>query len=102
MRSISGSERRSAALFGSLDYAITGNLNLHSELRFTRERVEDDCLTPSCGPSADAAYFNFVTPRVSLDAHLATASLLWLSAAKGARSGGANANTNIDTHGTDF
>lgn len=79
-----------AALFGALDIHLTTKLRLHAELRIARELDRDECTLVACGSASTTASFNSVTPRISFDLRLPNQGLLWLSAARGVRSGGSN------------
>jgi iron complex outermembrane receptor protein len=59
-------------------------------MRIAREIARDECRLVGCGSASTTAGFNSVTPRVSLETRLPNRGLLWLSAARGVRSGGSN------------
>jgi iron complex outermembrane recepter protein len=65
--------RHLSDIFGSVDLALSSQLNLHGEIRVGL--FDSDSAT---------------TPRVSLDYHLTRDSLLWVSAAEGQNPGGSN------------
>jgi iron complex outermembrane recepter protein len=77
------------ALFGTFDMPLPAQLRLHGELRIARERQRDECPLEACD-STTTATFTSATPRISLDKRLPDQGLLWLSAARGVRSGGSN------------
>ena len=94
LQSKSENERRTLALFGALSYRPTDRLGLRAELRTTWEEQELDSqvanYAPSFGTAVPAQDFTDVTPRLSIDFAPDDRSLLYVSAAKGSRSGGIN------------
>ena len=88
-------ERRTLAVFGALSYRPTDRLGMRAELRTTWERLEFDSIianfAPSFGTTVPAQDFTDTTPRFSIDFAPDANSLLYVSAAKGSRSGGINA-----------
>lgn len=89
------SERRTLAVFGALDWRPLDNLRLRVEARANRERLDVDSRTanfaPGFGRAIGTLRFDDVTPRFSADLRSASRWLWYVSAAKGARSGGVNA-----------
>lgn len=77
-------EVRTAALYGAFDYRIAEAWTLRAEARTSYERQE----LP--GNLNSPQNFSDTTPRLSLQWAPAEASLLYVSAAKGSRSGGIN------------
>ncbi len=90
----SETKRRNLAIFGALDYRLSGQVGLRAELRSTWERVSLDSryanFTPSFGKSVPTQRFSDVTPRFSIDYQPVASALVYASAAKGSRSGGIN------------
>lgn len=89
------SERRTLAAFGAVDWHVRDGLRARLEARATRERLDFDSrianFAPGFGRSIGPLHFADVTPRASLDLRVAPAVMVYVSAAKGARSGGLNA-----------
>jgi iron complex outermembrane receptor protein len=87
-------QRRTVALFGSLDYRPIGQVSMRLELRTTWERLALDSqvanFVPGFGKALAAQHFTDTTPRLSVDYAAASNMLLYVSAAKGSRSGGIN------------
>ena len=88
-------ERRTLAVFGALTYRPTDRVGMRAELRTTWEELELDSVVanfaPSFGTTVPAQDFTDTTPRFSIDFAPDANSLLYVSAAKGSRSGGINA-----------
>jgi iron complex outermembrane receptor protein len=88
-------ERRTLAVFGALSYRPTDRVGLRAELRTTWERLELNSVVanfaPSFGTAVPAQDFTDTTPRFSIDLTPDVGSLLYVSAARGSRSGGINA-----------
>ena len=88
------STRRALAVFGALTWRPIEALGFRAELRTTWERQELDSLyanfSPSFGKAVPAQDFNDTTPRFSIDFAPNDNSLVYISAAKGSRSGGIN------------
>ena len=95
LQSKTEADRRTLAVFGALSYRPTDRLGLRAELRTTWERLELDSIVanfaPSFGTAVPAQDFTDTTPRFSIDFTPDANSLLYVSAAKGSRSGGINA-----------
>jgi iron complex outermembrane receptor protein len=85
-----GTDRISAA-FGSLGTSF-GRFELQGELRYSRDRWHGETLY-AYGPVNEPpqnAEWEFWTPRLTFEYHKSADDLLYLSAAKGVRSGGFN------------
>ncbi|HXN10789.1 MAG TPA: TonB-dependent receptor plug domain-containing protein [Steroidobacteraceae bacterium] len=82
--------RNAVALFGALDFRLSAHLRVHGELRLARETQSDQCTLNGCVTASTTAAFNSATPRISLDTRLPNQGLIWISAARGVRSGGSN------------
>jgi iron complex outermembrane receptor protein len=86
-----GTDRITAA-FGSLG-ASFGRFELQGELRYSRDRWHGETLltfyTPANEPPQNGQW-EFWTPRVTIEYHKSADELLYVSAAKGVRSGGFN------------
>ncbi len=86
--------RRTLALFGSIDYALTESIRMRAELRATREHrsVENQTanFAPGFGTAIPAQDFDDITPRFSLQYAPSESLSGYVSAAKGSRSGGIN------------
>ncbi len=84
---------RTLAVYGSVDWDIASNLRSRVEVRATRERKSINSVTanflPSFGKAIRSLDFTDVTPRVSVD-YQQDGSMVYVSAAKGSRSGGVN------------
>ena len=93
-RSLGESDRRTLALFGTVDYLLTRNIRARAELRFTRERRTLDNRIANFGPGFGTAiqpqYFDDITPRITLQYLPVESFGAWVSAAKGSQSGGIN------------
>jgi len=89
-RSAAVQYRNAAALFGALDFRLAARLRVHGELRVAREHETDECTLQDCDSASTTAGFTSVTPRISFDMRLPGEGLLWVSAARGVRSGGSN------------
>lgn len=91
--------RRTLAAFGTLDYAASERLDLRAELRATREKLElrslYDTYLPGFGDAAEPETFDDLLPRFSASFRQSEALAWYVSAAKGARSGGINANVGL-------
>jgi iron complex outermembrane recepter protein len=86
-----GTERITAA-FGSLASSFR-RLELQAELRYSRDRWHGETLLAYYEPVSEPpqkAQWAFWTPRLTIEYHKSASDLLYLSAAKGARSGGFN------------
>jgi iron complex outermembrane receptor protein len=94
LQSKTEADRRTLAVFGALSYRPTDRLGLRAELRTTWERLEFDSIVanfaPSFGTAVPAQDFTDTTPRFSIDFAPDANSLVYVSAAKGSRSGGIN------------
>ena len=90
LRSAETQHRDAAALFGTLDFHLNSQLRFHGEMRIAREFERDECTLAGCASASTVASFNSITPRISFDKRLPNQGLLWLSAARGVRSGGSN------------
>lgn len=93
-RGLDESDRRTLALFGTVDYLLTQSIRARAELRLTRERRTLDNrianFEPGFGTAIQPQYFDDVTPRITLQ-YLPVGSFgAWVSAAKGSQSGGIN------------
>ena len=95
LQSQTEADRRTLAVFGALSYRPTDRLGLRAELRTTWERLEINSIVanfaPSFGTAVPAQDFTDTTPRFSIDFAPDANSLVYVSAAKGSRSGGINA-----------
>ena len=87
-------KRRNFAVFGTLGYRLADLIGLRAELRSTWERISLDSeyanFAPSFGEGVPAQHFSDLTPRFSIDYQPAPDALVYVSAAKGSRSGGIN------------
>jgi outer membrane receptor protein involved in Fe transport len=81
---------RSFALFGALDYRFDERWALRAEARATREYLD------VAGTANSPRNFSDATPRISLQYEARSGALLYVSAAKGSRSGGINAAPGLD------
>ncbi len=94
MQAKSVTTRRTFAAFGALTYRPIETVGLRAELRTTWERLELDSIAanfaPSFGKAVPEQDFNDTTPRFSIDFEPNANALLYVSAAKGSRSGGIN------------
>jgi iron complex outermembrane receptor protein len=99
-------QRRTAALFATVDYRLADGLRLRGEIRSTWERLTLDSRKASFGPSFGKSLgernFADVTPRVSLDWHADDRLMLFASYARGSRSGGINPFPNLRTEELTF
>lgn len=89
------SERRTFAVFGAIEAMLGERLRLRAEGRASRERLAVDSLVANFAPGFGRAIgpleFHDVTPRLSADLRVDREWLVYVSAAKGSRSGGVNA-----------
>jgi iron complex outermembrane receptor protein len=86
-----GTDRISAA-FGSLGTSF-GRFELQAELRYSRDRWHGETLLAFYAPANEPpqnGQWEFWTPRLTIEYHRSSDDLLYVSAAKGARSGGFN------------
>ena len=86
-----GTDRITAA-FGSLG-ASFGRFELQGELRYSRDRWHGETLLAYARPVNEPpqnGQWEFWTPRLTIEYHRSRDDLLYVSAAKGARSGGFN------------
>jgi iron complex outermembrane receptor protein len=87
-------QRRTFALFGSIDYRLTPQLRLHGEIRGNWEHLELDSrrsnFTASFGRSLGVRRFFDTTPRLSIDYRPSAGWMFFASHARGSRSGGIN------------
>lgn len=94
VQSLTRSERRTLALFGSADRDLAAAWRARGELRASFERLETDNVTanfrPGFGRAIDPVEFSDVTPRLSLEYRPDGRLLGYVSAARGSRSGGVN------------
>ncbi len=83
---------RFGAAFGSLSYAVTASLDLRAELRWSEERISTQVQSLTGGPPDPprSGSWAFTTPRFTLEYTWPHELETYLSAAKGARSGGFN------------
>jgi iron complex outermembrane receptor protein len=92
-------QRRTMALFATVEYRIGEDLRLRGEVRSTWEQLELDSRIANFGPSfgklLGARNFHDITPRFGLDWRPAQGWLAYASYAKGSRSGGFNANSGL-------
>jgi iron complex outermembrane receptor protein len=90
----SRTEVETLAAFGALTYRPTQRLALRAEWRTSREETSIDNITanfvPSFGDAIPEQSFTDTTPRLSVDYAPVPHALLYVSAAKGSRSGGIN------------
>jgi iron complex outermembrane receptor protein len=93
-RQVTETEARSAAVFGTLDYRVNGQLRLRGELRAAHERVSLDSrivnFQPSFGREIEPQDYDAVTARVSVDLEPAPGWYTFASVARGVRPGGIN------------
>jgi len=91
--------RESWGLFGSLTQALSQHVHLRVEARASRERLRLDSLYDNFrtgfGDALPTEAFKSITPRLSLDWQPNTFVSIYLSRAKGSRSGGINALTGL-------
>ncbi len=87
----SGANRFRAA-FGSLSYALSTSLDVRAELRRSEERISTQAQSLTGGPpdAPQSGNWAFTTPRFTLEYTWPQQLETYLSAAKGARSGGFN------------
>jgi iron complex outermembrane receptor protein len=87
-------ERRTLAVFGSVERDLSAAFRARGELRASFERLEVDNVTanfrPGFGRAIEPVEFSDVTPRVSLEYRREGGMRSYVSAARGARSGGVN------------
>jgi len=83
------------AAFAAIDVHVGPRVTIHAEGRESRERFRDICPADNCPQLPDAVTFNSLTPRFSLSFAPADNQLLWISAARGERSGGSNADATL-------
>jgi iron complex outermembrane receptor protein len=92
-QALTRTERRTLAAYGSVEREVATRVRARAELRVTTERTWIDSVTanfqPSFGKAIAPQTFTDVTPRFSVD-YRGDASMAYLSAAKGSRSGGVN------------
>jgi iron complex outermembrane receptor protein len=92
-------QRRTAALFATIDYRLSERLRLRGEIRSSWERLTLDSrrasFAPSFGKSLGARAFDDITPRMSVDWQAADRLMLFASYARGSRSGGINPFPNL-------
>ena len=91
--------RRTLALFATADARLVENVRLRGEVRSTWERQVIDSrranFAPSFGTSLGKRNFQDITPRFSLDWRPTDEWLVYISYAKGSRSGGINTIPNL-------
>jgi outer membrane receptor protein involved in Fe transport len=96
------SKRRTVALFGAVDYALTPRTRARAELRATWERRKTNNVTASFAPGFGDAIgpldFSDVTPRLSVQYLPSDRWSSYLSAAKGSQSGGINPVPGLSPH----
>lgn len=92
-------QRESWGLFGTLTQALSQHIHLRVEARASRERLRLDSLYDNFrtgfGDALPAGTFDSIAPRFSLDWQPNTVVSVYLSRAKGSRSGGINALTGL-------
>lgn len=93
-RALDFGERKSIAVFGTLDYRFGAALEARLEIRATQERRSLDNqladFLPGFGGSISPQEFQDVTPRLSVQWNASEPVDLYFSAAKGSQSGGIN------------
>lgn len=92
-------ETRSVAVFASLGYDVTERMTVTGELRYENE--EQDYSQRATNPLGSLTplnlndSFEFVTPRLTIDYDLAEDKLVYVTVARGAKTGGFNSAANI-------
>jgi iron complex outermembrane receptor protein len=93
-QSLTTNSRRTLALFGAIDYALTARVRTRAELRVTRERreVENQLANfmPGFGNSLGPQDFDDITPRFTVQYAPSESWSGYVAAAKGSKSGGIN------------
>jgi iron complex outermembrane receptor protein len=94
------SERRTLAVYARADWHLADRWSLQAEGRATWERLAIDGqvanFAPGFGRTLAAVRFRDVTPRAGVTFRPMETSMLYLSMAKGSRSGGINAVPGLD------